>query len=266
MYWVYLSPHLDDVALSCGGLVWEQAQNGDRVEIWTICAGNPPDNRFSPFAESLHKRWGTGTASAAGRRAEDAASCRELGALYRHFPFPDCIYRRSVDESVHLYSTEESLFGPLHPEERSLVTRLAGDLEAELENIQRVSHDLPCLISPLALGNHVDHQLVRAAAECIDRKWIHQALLFYADYPYVAQTPSLLDDLPGQGWQSINFRVSESGLLAWQKAVAAHTSQISTFWDGDTEMKFAIRAYRDRFQGVRLWQQILTQQNLDSDL
>ena len=79
MHWIYLSPHFDDIALSCGGLVWHQVQAGDVVEIWTVCAAAPdPSQPFSPFAQSLHARWGTGPASVAARRAEDIASCQQV--------------------------------------------------------------------------------------------------------------------------------------------------------------------------------------------
>ncbi|MBN2499463.1 MAG: PIG-L family deacetylase, partial [Anaerolineales bacterium] len=54
---IYLSPHLDDVALSCGGLVWEQAQAGMAVEVWSVCAGDPPPGELSEYARSLHARW-----------------------------------------------------------------------------------------------------------------------------------------------------------------------------------------------------------------
>jgi hypothetical protein len=68
---IYLSPHLDDVTLSCGGLVWEQVQAGEQVEIWTICAGDPPPGALSPYAEELHHRWGYGIEAIAERRIED---------------------------------------------------------------------------------------------------------------------------------------------------------------------------------------------------
>ena len=69
MEWIFISPHLDDIALSCGGLVWELAHAGDQVSIWTICAGEPPVAPLSPFAESLHDRWQTGAEATQRRRA-----------------------------------------------------------------------------------------------------------------------------------------------------------------------------------------------------
>ncbi|MRR32548.1 PIG-L family deacetylase, partial [bacterium] len=94
MQWIYLSPHLDDAVLSCGGMIAEQASGGDSIQIWTICAGAPPAGRLSPFARKLHQRWGTGRDAIKVRRLEDRAACQRLGAVSRHFPIPDCIYRQ----------------------------------------------------------------------------------------------------------------------------------------------------------------------------
>jgi hypothetical protein len=41
---------------------------------------------------------------------------------------------------------------------------------------------------------------------------------------------------------------------AWEKAVAAHTSQISTFWDNLDEMRAELRDYCQMGIGSTLWQ------------
>ena len=241
MEWIYLSPHFDDVALSCGGLVWQQTQAGERASIWTICGGDPPGRPFSPFAESLHARWETGEAAVEQRRQEDALSCARLGASYRHFSIPDCIYRRSPTDGSFLYDSEESLTGPLHPDEAVLVESLRGELAQSLPDGAKV-------VSPLALGGHVDHRLVRAAAEGMGRP-----LWFFADYPYVLRCEPELASLPGAGLEPVRFPLSAAGLESWQGAVAAHASQISSFWPGLPAMRDAIAEYALRRGGVELW-------------
>jgi LmbE family N-acetylglucosaminyl deacetylase len=83
MPWIYLSPHFDDVALSCGGLVWEQTQIGEMVSIWTVCAGEPPLGDLSPFAKELHSRWEVGQNAPNQRKNEDTRSCHRLGVSSR---------------------------------------------------------------------------------------------------------------------------------------------------------------------------------------
>jgi len=241
MDWIYLSPHPDDVALSCGGLVWEQVQAGNAVSIWTICAEDPPAGPLSPFAASLHTRWDTGSAAMEQRRAEDIASCALLEATHRHFPIPDCIYRRA--EGEFLYASEAALFNPLHPKEASQVERLSEELD---RTVTRETN----LVCPLALGDHVDHRLTRAAAEHLQRP-----LWYYADYPYVLRVSGQIEKLQREGWTAIAFKVSDPGLRAWEASIAAHKSQISTFWPDLEAMHAAIRAYHCQNDGgVRLWQ------------
>ena len=241
MQWIYLSSHLDDIALSCGGLVWEQVQAGNSAGIWTICAGDPPAGPLSPFAEELHARWGTGREAAQQRRQEDLASCQRLGALARHFSVPDCIYRRASNGGAPLYTSDDAIMGPLNPVEagqvKALGAELAQALPAETE-----------LVCPLAIGGHVDHRLTRAAAESTGRR-----LWYYVDYPYILEAQSVIDKLRQEGWQAQGFPVSENGLRAWGEAVAAHASQISTFWPDLPAMQAALNAYCQDMGGVFLW-------------
>ncbi len=238
MNWIYLSPHLDDVVLSVGGLLWEQSQAGERVSIWTICGGDPPPGDYSPFAESLHTRWQTGAEAMQARRAEDIESCQILGADYLHFDIPDCIYRRAPKTREHLYASEQSLWIPVHPDEEALIVQIAAQMKEQLPS----GADVVC---PLTLGDHVDHRLTRAAAE---RAGI--PLWFYADYPYLleAENIKVVEQL-----QSMLTPISPDGLLAWEEAVAAHGSQISTFWGSLDEMKTAIQAYFHKMGGVKLF-------------
>ena len=136
MDWIYLSPHFDDAVFSCGGLLWEQAQAGDSVTIWTICAGEPLPGAFSDFAQMHHIRWESGEQAVAHRKLEDQLACQRVGAAYHYLPVPDCIYRRAGEDyfgkqpkrkstpttqdpqpDEHLYTTLEAILGPLRPEE-----------------------------------------------------------------------------------------------------------------------------------------------------
>ena len=103
MEWIYFSPHLDDVALSCGGLAWEQSQSGSPVQVWTICAGDPPARPLSAFAEELHERWETLT--------------RDLAQVN-----PDLL-RRIVDQ-IALERGESPEFAPLVEQIRQYIEEI----------------------------------------------------------------------------------------------------------------------------------------------
>jgi LmbE family N-acetylglucosaminyl deacetylase len=247
MKWIYLSPHLDDAVLSCGGLIWEQVKSGQPVEIWSICAGFPPGSAsISPLAQALHNRWQTpteGQGPVSVRRAEDVQACQRLGAAYLHFDIPDCIYRR-LPGGEPLVKENQSIFSSIHPEEAYLVDQVYGLLKSYLPGRVR-------LVCPMTIGGHMDHRIVRAAAERLGRR-----LLYYADYPYAAL--HLQELVTAAVWftRKYSLPVSPTGLQAWQDSAAAYQSQISTFWTGRKELDAAVEAYCQEGVGRFLWEAV----------
>lgn len=240
MEWIYLSPHFDDVAFSCGGLVWEQVESGEKVSVWTICAGDVPAGQISQYANSLHKRWETDRGAVNKRRAENMLANRGMGATSRNFSIPDAIYRSSPVDGFPMYTSDSDLFSEIRLDEIHQIEILRDELDQALP--------LDCeLVSPLALGGHVDHYLVRTAAEQLNRR-----LWYYADFPYSINPEQDLDESDRE-MEGLLFPISEVGLRVWQESVAAHESQLSTFWSGTDQMREAIRAYWEPIKGIRLW-------------
>lgn len=243
MSWIYLSPHFDDVALSCGGLVWEQARGSETRQVWTIFSGEPPGGLLTPFAESLHARWQVSACEAVQQRAkEDKAAMQFLRVPARYFGFPDCIYRRLPDNTP-LVQAEDDLWQPIHPGETGLARELGEILAAALP-------ERATLVSPLGLGGHVDHRLARQAAEQLYGTGRVSKLLYYADYPYVVKSNRNTDVPP---MQEQTYPVSKEGLGAWQDSIQAYNSQLSSFWGSTEEMRAAIQAYCEAGGGVRLF-------------
>lgn len=241
---IYLSPHLDDVVFSCGGWIWEQTQQGHDVEIWTICAGDPPAESLSEFAAMLHRSWNLGDDAVEIRRQEDQEACQVIGAVPRHLSFLDCIYRSSP-EGEPFYQTGEDIFGGLDPREADLIAEVSAALE---ELLPRTGN----LIVPLGIGNHIDHDLTRKAASRLERE-----LLYYADYPYAR-------DLEGQEslkimhssreWQGMELTLSKVGLERWWQAAQAYRSQIRTFWEDEADLEREITDFSSFLGGMKLWE------------
>ena len=237
-HWIFISPHLDDVALSCGALVHSLVQSGQQVSIWTILAGDPPDEDYSAFARENHERWGkTGFEALAMRRTEDLAACVRLGARARHFDLPDVIYRRNPQTGAPIVNNDGELFS-LIPNPQ-MVAKVAALLASEIPPEAK-------LVLPLGLGGHVDHHLVAAAGERF-----HKTAAFYPDYPYIL-TDYNAPSLKSGNLQIISTPLTEESLTAWQDAVLCYPSQIGGFWRDAEETRLALRNYMAG-GGGRLW-------------
>ena len=240
MRWIYISPHFDDAVLSCGGLIWEQARQGQQVEIWTIFGGEPPAGPLSNLALAIHSIWksGDGAETIAMRKQEDEAAAACVGADIVHFSFQDCIYRRSPRGET-LYP--ESVFTSAHPGDSRLPGKIAKALESEL-----LAEDV--LLVPLALGGHIDHILARQGVERLGRP-----LRYYTDIPYLLNDPATL--APAVAAMSpVHHPVSGEGIDAWWEGIAAYRSQIDSLYRGEGTLEQAVRRYAAERNGIQLWQ------------
>ncbi len=231
MQHIILSPHYDDAALSCGGLIAQRTAAGDLVVVATVFGGRPDLATLSPFAQSIHARPGAAGDLIAQRVAEERQALAILGAQPRSGDYLDCIYRRDEPAGRWLYDSEESLFGAVDTADDELIDELAAVLAALAPPAGQ------CVIyAPLAVGNHVDHQVVQRAALLL-----HDAgytLRFYEDYPYVvrdpAGLPAALDRVaPRVGWQPQPVLLSCEDLERKIAAVTAYASQLPVLFGAD---------------------------------
>src|SRR5215207_7146249 len=109
---LFLSPHLDDAILSCGGMIHQLCRNGERVIIVTAMAGDAleslPD---SPVLNALRAQWSGAEIDV--RRAEDALAAQQLGAQVIHLALPECAFRATLcgaGDWIALYPELDSPF------------------------------------------------------------------------------------------------------------------------------------------------------------
>lgn len=244
---LYLSPHLDDAALSCGGQIVQHTQAGRRVMIVTVTAGEPAldaTGHISDYARSLHDRWDLLADAVAGRRAEDVAACAILGADFLHLDLADCIYRMHPETGQPFYVSDADLFGPVHAAEEGVVAWLAGQFEA-LPRAEQI-------VVPLGVGNHVDHQLTRQAAE---RVWGVAGLIYYEDYPYAQKSGAVETIVGGQSgrWRSQAIPLTPTALAAKIQSILAFRSQISTFWSDEADLRVQVAGFAAQGGGEKNW-------------
>ncbi len=248
---VFLSPHLDDAALSCGGLICSQALSGTPVLVVSVFAGLPALSSLSPLAAELHERWGNTTNPVGARRQEDRKAMRSLGADCLHLGYLDAIYR--AEGESFLYVVDEELFASPHPSEAGLLAKIVSELGSLHIG------EYTTLFAPLAVGNHIDHQLVRDAALALETP--SRSVVFYEDYPYVERPGDLtkaLDTGSPPTWKADVQSLSEECLQTKIKAIAAYRSQLGTLFSGEERMALRVRDYaltvsQDHQYAERYW-------------
>ncbi len=168
---IFFSPHLDDVAFSCTPLIVKLSEKGFRCVVATCFTGS----KLHPSGFALECQTSKGFAEDFDymelRRMEDknwAATLIDKVEIV-HGPFLEAPHRG--------YNSSNLLFGNLQKEEK---------LRSEISSwINEVMEKFPAIyvFSPSAIGNHVDHRLLkRVIEENPDGK--NTGLFYYLDQPY----------------------------------------------------------------------------------
>lgn len=249
--YVFLSPHFDDAAYSCGGTIVQLVQQGEDVTVVTVMGGSLPDPvPQSPLIAMLHARWAVGSDPIAIRQQEDHVAIAALGATLIQLPVPDCIYR--TVNGVILYPDEVSLWGAIHLQDN--INHWLSDTTIVTEFMQNAD----VLYAPLGVGQHVDHRLTRLWALELAKQFSSVSLQFYTDYPYMKDTKQISIALTqlSVAVQPRWVHLSHDELDAKIAAMGKYTSQISSFWQDtdalrhDVETTFRVK---NNLWGERYW-------------
>ncbi len=165
-----VSPHLDDAVFSAGAMLAHAARDGWRVVVATCFTATVADPTGFALACQLDKGLGPDVDYMALRRAEDRAACAHLGAEPLHLAFAEAPHRG--------YDSAPALFGALLPGDG-----IAEPLGAALRDLVATLRPA-LLLGPAAIGDHVDHVIVRRILESTPAP---RARL-WADLPYAART------------------------------------------------------------------------------
>ena len=213
----FLSPHYDDVALSCGGTAALRAREGCKTEIVVLFGGAPePSLALQPSAIEFHQSCGFDMLDAASvvaaRRREEALASSALGVPSVSMPFYDAIYR--LDDNRN----HDSPGSASSPDEGDLLERLIRELHPW-------SHADRFYV-PLAVGGHLDHRhafdLGLRLAEAGADVW------FYEDIPY-ALNPEALPKRLAEVALPLTIACEVDVTMTWSArldAIYAYSSQL----------------------------------------
>ncbi len=240
---LFLSPHLDDAALSCGGIVHRLTRGGERVIIITAMAGEPPDDLpDSPVINAVKARY-NGATPVHDRRLEDAQAARALGAQVYHLPLTECAFRTTVcgaGDVIALYPDHDSPFAGV---------RAGDDAPLTLFEMKLPFTDITAIYAPLGIDNHVDHGLTRDWALVLTGPGM-PPLSFYEEYPYARNRAALrrAHDYYRQALPALTMieevvRLSADDLAAKLRALRCYRSHLQVLWNDAGEMEQSMRDY-----------------------
>ena len=223
-----LSPHLDDAAFSCGGLMAQLADAGWRSVMATAFTATVLPVTGFALACQLDKGLGPDVDYMALRREEDRAAAAILGvADLRWLDLPEAPHRG--------YESAAALFGAIR-EDDAAWRPLADKTAALLEELQP---DL--VLAPQGLGSHVDHrQMIRAVRHAAPRR-----LAFYRDTPYALRGTNAVPDPLMPGLRECAPGIA-AGLERKVAASCAYGSQIGFQFGGPAELAAALREFAVR--------------------
>jgi len=237
---LFLSPHYDDIALSCGGTARRLRGLGRSPEVAIVFGSEPdPENGFTAFATAMHVGWGMDAHEViASRRAEEADAAAVLGTEVSFLPFHDAIYRGER------YLNDPELFGEVRGDEFDLAAAIISAL-----GLERIEKSSTRIYAPLAIGWHVDHQIVFHAGVALGANgW---DVWFYEDLPY-----ALKPGISAERIERVGIDVVIAALVAvhatWEAkidAIMAYPSQLETIFryvdstSGQTEIDALLRGY-----------------------
>ena len=226
MHALFLSPHLDDVAFSCGGTAAAlPADTGGewRCTVATVFTRSVPGPTGFALECQLDKGLPASADYMAVRRAEDAAACDILGAAAVHLDLPEAPHRG--------YESAAALFKGVRPDD---------DIGPAVESALRSLYDRDppdLLFLPAGCGGHADHLILIAAAARVNPPGPRAVpTLHYRDTPYIVRDPGAAGVAGGE------LIAADAGptLAAKLDACGCYTTQLGFQFGGDRRMRRAL--------------------------
>lgn len=236
-----VSPHLDDVAFSCGAAAATLARRGAATHLVTVFTRSVPDPRGFALDCQTSKGLAPEVDYMAMRREEDRVAAQALGAAtVRWLAHAEAPHRG--------YHSAAELFAGVHADDTDAWRPVAADLAALVEEL-----DPALLFAPQAIGGHVDHRHVVRAVREVARARVAAgrplAIAWYRDTPYIIRHPGavapdpLVDPDAADGALTEHALPADAAALAAKlDACAAYGTQLGFQFGGELAMRAALTA------------------------
>ena len=229
---LFLSPHLDDVAFSCGGIAALLSDSGWNTILVTVFTRSVVPAKGFALDCQLGKGLSADIDYLALRRQEDMHAAAALGfTAMLWLDFPEAPHRG--------YGSAPALFGAV------LETDDIGQAVADALQTINSAKQPSLILAPQGLGAHVDHQIVVQAAMHV---FSPNRLSFYRDTPYAIRAPDSrpLPDVPTTPEAVIPIAPTLERKIA---ASCAYETQIGFQFGGAAALGDSLRAFAIREGG-----------------
>lgn len=224
---IFLSPHFDDAVWSCGGYIQMLVRGGQSVQVLTVFG--------TQEVETTCQFGWRRVANPKIRVHENEKAMRYLSVSHESLDFTDAAFRVNEDSKA-IYTESKQLFDEINLFDQEIQEAVFLELARKL-----LSKDI--VYAPLALGFHVDHQIVKRA--CL--KLELSKLFFYEDFPYEGE----IDD---NVWQNQSIPVVLEG---WFEAASLYRSQVLYLFGSQSIFKQRLRQHAQSSKSggyeQRLW-------------
>ena len=185
----FISPHLDDAALSAGGLITHLSKHTQVEVISVFTAASTPPYTLSVLRFLYRCGYTDTNQLLIDRKEEDRKAYSRIGITPHHLGYIDASWRkitspskfrqllsRILPEFLHLYPIHQLHIarGAISSHDTDLMRSLGEELRALIANEKQF-----VIFCPLALKSHIDHVIVRDV--CLKN---FENVILWKDFPY----------------------------------------------------------------------------------
>lgn len=225
---IFISPHLDDVILSCGEFVAKLRNTKREVLVITIFSGTPMSENISHAAKLFHDSCNLGDNAMHFRKNEDEKAMKLLDVEYIHIGELESLYRKNTD-GTYKYNEIEHIFTTDTSNEIDTIKCLSSKIENIFANM-----NIDKIYIPLGIGNHIDHVITRKSIENIASKFFFKKY-YYEDTPYVCNLESNNYSELTSELNSFVIKVTDEEWNLKCEAINCYVSQLDMLWKNEEE-------------------------------
>jgi LmbE family N-acetylglucosaminyl deacetylase len=233
---VFVEPHFDDVAFSCGGILAALAEAGAPLDLITVfTAGPDAEASLSVLAREVHAQWAAEEPPYDLRRREARRIEERIDVRRKELGLQEVLYRDAA------LTAEDGLFQRGGEDEETV----AHAVERRLA--EAVGDDARTLFAPLGVGGHRDHRVVHAAVRALASRRPDWAVWYYEDFPYTLDVDALKERVrrlgPGLRPATVDVTATVDERV---RLSAAYDSQVRAIFGTPGRLRKEILGYAGR--------------------